>query len=151
MVLDRWVLTAAHCVVMARTKTATFRRSSPQEISILVGTNKLDGSGDLIPVEAIFRHPSYTGTSSTIDIALIKLARAPTGALQDGRGARRRIRRHPEPAGRHHHRHRLGPAEGGTPSPDLRAGQIQVLDREMCNTAMMEARAEDAAGASAMR
>ena len=42
------------------------------------GTNTLTpGSGDLIPVEAIFRHPSYSGTQFDFDIALIKLSRAP--------------------------------------------------------------------------
>jgi Trypsin len=39
-----------------------------------------------------------------------------------------------------------GLQEGARPSPQLRQAQIQVLDRDLCNTAMMEARAEDAAG-----
>jgi len=38
-----------------------------------------------------------------------------------------------------------GLQEGAAPSPDLRQAEIQVLDRDLCNTAMMEARAEDAA------
>jgi secreted trypsin-like serine protease len=77
LVLDRWVLTAAHCIHMPQ-DDGSFADLAPQDVSILVGTNTLaEGSGDLIPAEAIFRHPSYSGTRFDFDIALIKLSRAP--------------------------------------------------------------------------
>ncbi|MCX7286530.1 MAG: serine protease, partial [Rhodobacterales bacterium] len=82
LVMDRWVLTAAHCVHMPRDDGSYFD-ISPQDIAILVGTNELaPGKGDLIPVEAIFKHPSYVGTQFDFDIALVKLARAPKVPFQ---------------------------------------------------------------------
>ena len=146
MVMDRWVLTAAHCVHMAQ-EDGSFADLWPQDVSILVGTNQLvGGTGDLIPVEAIFRHPSYSGTQFDYDIALIKLSRAPQVAFQtvevpDGeygdilnrQGVTTIVTG-------------WGLQEGAAPSPELRQAEIQVLDRELCNTAMLEARAEDAAG-----
>lgn len=146
MVMDRWVLTAAHCVHFPQ-EDGSFADISPQEVSILVGTNTLaPGSGDLIPVEAIFRHPSYSGNQFDFDIALIKLSRAPQvpyqtvevpdaeyGDLLNQQGVSTIVTG-------------WGLTEGAQPSPELRQAQIQVLDRELCNTAMLEARAEDAAG-----
>ncbi|MES2914016.1 MAG: serine protease [Pseudomonadota bacterium] len=146
MVMDRWVLTAAHCVNMPQ-EDGTFADLKPEEVSILVGTNTLTpGSGDLIPVEAIFRHPSYSGTQFDFDIALIKLTRAPQvpfqtievpdaeyGDLLNRQGVTTIVTG-------------WGLTEGANPSPELRQAQIQVLDRELCNSSMLEARAEDAAG-----
>lgn len=146
MVMDRWVLTAAHCIHMPQ-EDGTFADLAPQDVSILVGTNTLaPGSGDLIPVEAIFRHPSYSGTQFDFDIALIKLSRAPQvpyqtvevpdaeyGDLLNKQGVTTIVTG-------------WGLQEGATPSPELRQAEIQVLDRDLCNTAMLEAKAEDAAG-----
>ncbi len=146
MVMDRWVLTAAPCIHMPQ-EDGSFADLWPQDVSVLVGTNTLTpGSGDLIPVEAIFRHPSYAGNQFDFDIALIKLSRAPQvpyqtvevpdaeyGDLLNQQGVTTIVTG-------------WGLAEGATPSPELRQAQIQVLDRELCNTAMLEARAQDAAG-----
>jgi secreted trypsin-like serine protease len=146
IVLDRWVLTAAHCIHMPK-DDGSFADLAPQDVSILVGTNTLaEGAGDLIPVEAIYRHPSYSGTQFDFDIALIKLSRAPQvpfqtievpdaeyGDLLNKQGVTTIVTG-------------WGLQEGANPSPELRQAQIQVLDRELCNTAMLEARAEDAAG-----
>lgn len=146
MVMDRWVLTAAHCVHMPQ-EDGSFADLRPDEVSILVGTNTLTpGSGDLIPVEAVFRHPSYSGNQFDFDIALIKLSRAPQvpyqtvevpdaeyGDILNQQGVTTIVTG-------------WGLQEGAAPSPQLRQAQIQVLDRELCNTAMLEARAEDAAG-----
>lgn len=146
MVMDRWVLTAAHCIHMPQ-EDGTFGDLASQDVSVLVGTNTLTpGSGDLIPVEAIFRHPSYTGTQFDFDIALIKLSRAPQvpyqtvevpdaeyGDLLNKQGVTTIVTG-------------WGLQDGATPSPELRQAEIQVLDRELCNTAMLEAKAEDAAG-----
>ena len=145
MVMDRWVLTAAHCIHMPQ-DDGSFADISPQDVAVLVGTNTLTpGSGDLIPVEAIFRHPSYSGDQFDFDIALIKLSRAPQvpyqtvevpdaeyGDLLNQQGVTTIVTG-------------WGLTEGATPSSDLRQAEIQVLDRELCNTAMLEARAEDAA------
>jgi secreted trypsin-like serine protease len=146
MVMDRWVLTAAHCVHMPQ-EDGSFADLAPQEVSILVGTNTLTpGAGDLIPVEAVFRHSSYVGTKFDFDIALIKLARAPQvpyqtievpdseyGDLLNQQGVTTIVTG-------------WGLQESAQPSPELRQAQIQILDRELCNTSMMEARAQDAAG-----
>lgn len=146
LVMDRWVLTAAHCVHMPQ-DDGTFADLKPTEVSVLVGTNTLTpGTGDLIPVEALFRHPSYQGTQFDFDIALIKLSRAPNvpfqtievpdaeyGDLLNQQGVTTIVTG-------------WGLQEGAQPSPQLRQAQIQVLDRQMCNTAMLEAKAEDAAG-----
>ena len=146
MVLDRWVLTAAHCINMQQ-EDGSFADLLPQDVSILVGTNRLaPGLGDLIPVEAIFRHPSYDGTKFDFDIALIRLSRAPQVPYQT-------VEVPDEGYGDLLNRQGVttivtgwGLQEGAAPSPELRQAEIQVLDREMCNAAMLEARAEDAAG-----
>ena len=146
LVMDTWVLTAAHCVHMPQ-DDGSFADLAPSEVAVLVGTNTLTpGSGDLIPVEAVFRHPSYLGTQFDFDIALLKLSRAPQvpfqtievpdaeyGDLLNRQGVTTIVTG-------------WGLTEGAQPSPELRQAQIQVLDRQMCNTAMLEARAEDAAG-----
>jgi len=146
LVLDQWVLTAAHCVHMAG-QDGVFSDLAPQELAILVGTNHLTpGAGDLIEVEAIFRHPSYSGDQFDYDIALIKLVRPPQvpyqtievpdaeyGDILNQQGVTTIVTG-------------WGLQEGAAPSPDLRQAEIQVLDRDLCNTAMMEARAEEAAG-----
>ncbi len=145
MVMDRWVLTAAHCIHMEQ-DDGSFADLAPQDVSILVGTNTLSpGAGDLIPVEAVFRHPSYIGTEFDFDIALIKLSRAPQvpyqtvevpdaeyGDILNQQGVTTIVTG-------------WGLQEGAQPSPELRQAQIQVLDRALCNQSMLEARAEDAA------
>ncbi len=146
LVMDTWVLTAAHCIHMGQ-EDGSYADLLPQDVAVLVGTNQLQpGKGDLIPVRAIFRHPSYLGTEFDFDIALIKLDRAPQvpfqtvevpdaeyGDLLNQQGVTTIVTG-------------WGLQEGAMPSPELRQAQIQVLDRTLCNSAMMEARAEDAAG-----
>jgi len=145
MVLDRWVLTAAHCVHMADAN-GNFGDLRPDAINIFVGSNTLaDGAGDLVPVEAIFRHPDYVGTEFDHDIALIKLARKPTsnyatitvpdsefGDRLDQPGVTTIVTG-------------WGLTEGGGRPEALRQTEIQMLDRNQCNQAMLEARADEAA------
>lgn len=145
MVLDRWVLTAAHCIHMSDDK-GVFRDINPAAVSVLVGTNSLaDGSGDLVPIEGIFRHPDYVGTEFDNDIALIKLARAPNvpfatikvpdaafGDYLDQPGVQTTVTG-------------WGLTEGGDHPEDLREVQIQMMDRNLCNEAMLETRADEAA------
>jgi len=146
LVMEQWVLTAAHCVHW-QGEDGTFADARPQEVSVLVGTTELiPGKGDLIRVEAVFKHPSYVGTEFDFDIALIKLARPPMvpyqtievpdaefGDILNKQGVATIVTG-------------WGLQEGARPSLELRQAEIQILDRDLCNTAMMEARAEDAAG-----
>lgn len=145
MVLDQWVLTAAHCVHMAD-PNGDYRDINPAAISILVGTNQLaEGQGDAVPVEAIYRHPAYVGTEFDNDIALIKIARAPEvpyqtikvpdaefGDLLDQPGVRTIVTG-------------WGLIEGAQRTEMMREAEIQMLSRDMCNRMMLEARAEAAA------
>lgn len=145
LVMDQWVLTAAHCVVLLN-EDMTSTNLWPQDIAILAGTNTLaPDKGDLIPVEAIFVHPSYERTLFDFDIALIKLARPPqvptqTIGVPDAEYAG--ILNQPGVTtivtG-------WGLTEGAVMTADLRQAEIQMLDREMCNTSLMEVRAADAA------
>jgi secreted trypsin-like serine protease len=143
LVLDTWVLTAAHCVHWQDDNGEWFD-IDPAKLGVLVGTNKLDGSGDKIVAEAIFKHPSYVGTDLDYDIALIKLSRAPSvpyqtievpdadfGSVLNQPGVTTIVTG-------------WGLQNGAQPSPELRQAEIQMLDRDQCNTAMMEARAAEA-------
>lgn len=145
MVLDRWVLTAAHCVHMAD-PNGVYRDLDPRAISILVGTNQIAGTeGDAVPVEAIFTHPAYVGTEYDNDIALIKLARAPQAAYQtitvpdaqfgdmlDQPGVRTVVTG-------------WGLTNGAQRTNEMMQAEIQMLSRQQCNQVMLEARAQAAA------
>lgn len=144
MVLDQWVLTAAHCVHMVDDNGEPFD-VDPVMLSVVVGTNRLDGSGDRIPVVATYHHPEYSDAGLDYDIALIRLARAPNVPYQTVEvpdSAFGDILREPGitaiVTG-------WGLQNGGEQSDQLRQTQIQMLDRDMCNNTMLEARAEDAA------
>jgi len=144
LVMDTWVLTAAHCVHM-EDDDGSYYDVEPGQFEVLVGSNQLaPGSGDVVPVEAIFKHPSYIGYVFDYDIALIKLARAPNapyqtievpdaeyGDILNQQGVTTIVTG-------------WGLQDGALPSPDLRQAEIQILDRETCNAAMMEAKAADA-------
>lgn len=144
LVLDTWVLTAAHCIHMADDQGEWFD-VDPKAISILVGTNKLDGTGDVVPVEKIVKHPSYLGTQFDYDIALIKLARAPTVPYKTIEVPDANFAQVLNQPGVTTIVTGWGLQNGGKLSPELRQAQIQMLDRDLCNTAMMEARADEAA------
>ncbi len=146
LVLDQWVLTAAHCIHIQE-RDGGFSDLRPDEFSVLAGTSALaPGKGDPIPVEAEFRHPSYAPDIFDFDIALIKLARAPGvpdktievpdaeyGSLLNRQGVTTIVTG-------------WGLQEGARPSPELRQAQIQILHRNLCNAALLEARAEEATG-----
>ncbi len=143
MVMDRWVLTAAHCVHMAD-EAGNGADLAPGDFDILVGTNLLDGSGDRVPVEAVFTYPSYSVNDFDYDIALVKLARAPTSAYRTVEvpdATYGDILREPGittvVTG-------WGLQAGAVPSSQLMQAQIQMLDRDMCNQVLMDGRAEEA-------
>lgn len=145
MVLDTWVLTAAHCIHM-KDPNGNYLDLNPQAISVLVGTHDIaPGNGDMVPVEAIFRHPNYVGGDFDHDIALVKLARAPQtsyktikvpdaefGDMLDQPGVRTIVTG-------------WGLMEGEAHSAKMREAEIQMLSRDMCNQMMLEARAKVAA------
>lgn len=143
MLLDRWVLTAAHCVHMQDDQG--WFDLAPQQINIFVGSNTLaPGQGDLVPVEKIIKHPNYVGWEFDNDIAVIKLARAPNarystikvpdqefGDMLDQPGVTTIVTG-------------WGLTDGGGRPETLRQAEIQMLDRDLCNQAMLEARADEA-------
>jgi secreted trypsin-like serine protease len=144
MVLDTWVLTAAHCVHMADAD-GEWGDLPPTFLSVLVGTNTLaPGQGDLVPVAAVFRHPDYVGTAYDHDIALIRLARKPNapyatvqipdaafGDMLDQPGVVTTVTG-------------WGLTEGGTHPQAMHQAEIQMIDRQLCNETLLEARAEEA-------
>ena len=132
MVLDQWVLTAAHCVHMADDQ-GVGQDLAPGDFSILVGTNRLDGSGDAVPVEAVFRHPSYHAAALDYDIALVKLARRPTAPFKTIEIPDANFGDVLRQPGITTVVTGWGLQNGGNLSPELRQAQIQMLDREMCN------------------
>lgn len=144
MILDTWVLTAAHCVHMADAN-GVYRDLNPQALAVLVGTNVLaEGNGDKISIEKIIRHPAYVGEDFDNDIALIKLSRAPNvpyetievpdadfGDYLDQPGVRTVVTG-------------WGLIEGAQRVAEMRQAEIQMLSRDNCNQVMLDARAQAA-------
>ncbi|MEP2530329.1 serine protease [Shimia sp.] len=144
LVLDRWVLTAAHCIHMADDE-GTYRDIDPSRFNIVVGTNHLaHGNGDMVPVEAVFRHPGYVGTEFDNDIALIKLARAPGVQYQTITVPDAEFGDYLEQPGVTTYVTGWGLIEGAQNPDRLREVQIQMMERDMCNGLLLEARAEEA-------
>lgn len=145
MLLDRWVLTAAHCIHMSDDK-GVYRDINPKAVSVLVGTNSLtDGTGDLVPIEAIYRHPDYIGSEFDNDIALVKLARVPNAAFATIKVPDAEFGDYLDQPGVTTTVTGWGLTEGGDHPEDLHEVQIQMMDRNLCNQAMLESRAEEAA------
>ncbi|VDC25233.1 serine protease [Pseudogemmobacter humi] len=143
LVLDQWVLTAAHCVHQMDRDGQGFDLA-PTDFSIVVGTNRLDGSGDRVPVEAIYVHPSYSVTDLDYDLALVKLARKPNVPYQTVEVPDAEFGDILREPGITTYVTGWGLQNGGRPASELQQAQIQMLDREMCNNLMLEARAEEA-------
>ncbi len=144
MVLDQWVLTAAHCVHMAD-EDGTYFDIDPQRFNIVVGTNHLaDGNGDVVPVEAVYRHPSYRGDEFDHDIALIKLARAPQAPYETISIPDAEFGDYLEQPGVTTYVTGWGLIEGAQNPDKLREVQIEMMERDMCNGLLLEARAQEA-------
>ncbi|TKZ18028.1 serine protease [Shimia litoralis] len=144
MILDNWVLTAAHCIHMADDQ-GVYRDIHPSRFAVVAGTNKLDGgSGDMIPVEAVFRHPSYDGNEFDHDVALIKLQRAPRVRYETIKVPDAEFGDILERPGVTTIVTGWGLTEGGNHPDRLHETQIQMLDRDMCNSMLLEARATEA-------
>lgn len=144
MVLDTWVLTAAHCVHM-QDDEGNWADLPPEAIEVFVGSTLLQpGAGDLVPVQAIHRHPDYVGTGFDNDIALIHLARAPRAAFETIQVPDKEFGDYLDQPGITTIVTGWGLTEGGDHPEALRQTEIQMMDREMCNATLIEARAEAA-------
>ena len=147
LVLDTWVLTAAHCVHMQDEK-GNFFDVKPDRIVVLAGTNHLaPGQGDIITVEKIVRHPDYVGTEFDHDIALIKLTRAPKVPYQTITVPDTDFGDKLDQPGTPTIVTGWGLVNGGGHPADMYQTQIQVMARDMCNNAILEARANEASEA----
>lgn len=144
MLLDRWVLTAAHCVNMADDEGGYFDLA-PQTFGVLVGTNRLtpDG-GDLVPVQSIHIHPEYHGDSFDHDIALIQLTRAPRAPYSTINVPDAEFGDYLDQPGVVTVVTGWGLVDGGAHPTEMREAEIQMMDRNQCNASMLEARAVEA-------
>ena len=145
LVLDTWVLTAAHCVHM-QDEGGAWGDLPPEAISVFVGANTLGPAmGETIPAAEVFRHPGYVGTEFDNDIALIRLARKPAvpyatiqvpdaefGDYLDRPGVVTVVTG-------------WGLLAGGSHPEALHEAEIQMMDRDLCNQTLLQARAEAAA------
>lgn len=145
LILDRWVLTAAHCIYISNGK-GQYGMIRPEAIRVVAGTNKLaPGSGDAIEVATIIRHADYNPQTFDNDIALIKLARPPqvkVGTVRVPDAAAGDVL---EQAGIRATVTGWGLTEDGSHPGDLLQAQIEMLPRDACNQALLEARAQVAA------
>lgn len=71
LVAERFVVTAAHC---------SENISSPaDQVQVLVGARRLDGSGQRVDVARVTLHPSYNPETADYDVAVWELARPVSG------------------------------------------------------------------------
>lgn len=81
LIASVWILTAAHCVYHEDERDFSLTAVQRGEMFVLAGTNYLEnGEGELIEVAAIYAHPQYDPVAIDNDIALIRLAHAPSSA-----------------------------------------------------------------------
>jgi len=145
LILDTWVLTAAHCVHMKNSK-GVYRDLLPRRFNVVVGTNVLaKGRGDIVPVRAVYRHPGYRGTEFDNDIALIKLNRKPVVPYRTIRIPDAEFGDQLDQPGVTTIVTGWGLTEGGNHPDRLHETHIQMLARNTCNSMLMGARAEEAA------
>ncbi len=145
MLLDQWVLTAAHCV-HGQAPDGRWGDYNPAAISVLAGSNDLaPGQGDVVPAAEIFVHPDYVGTEYDHDIALIRLARAPAVPFATIQVPDAAFGDYLDQPGVVTVVTGWGLTEGGAQPAALRQAEIQMMDRALCNAALMEAKAEEAA------
>ena len=121
MVLDTWVLTAAHCIHMER-EDGPWADLAPDVIRVLVGTNTLaPGKGD-IGLIRLARKP-------TAAYATVQIPDAGFGDTLDQPGVVTTVTG-------------WGLTDGSTQTDAMHQAEIQVMDRDLCNTALRDSRAE---------
>lgn len=144
MLLDTWVLTAAHCVFMQDAQ-GNWGTLVPQALSVLVGTNDLaPRQGDAVPVAGVFVHPGYAGPPYDNDIALLRLARPPQAQYATIKIPDAEFGDYLEQPGVVTTVTGWGLTEGGGRPASLRQADIQMMDRSQCNAALLEAKANEA-------
>ncbi len=74
LISDRWVLTAAHCVVDSQSG----QQLSTNSVAVLVGALDIFdlNQGELLEVDDVIIHPAYVPSTFANDIALVELSRA---------------------------------------------------------------------------
>lgn len=74
---DRWVLTAAHCIGNGwyGSDGALFANRN-----VRLGSYSAQSGGLLLPLDAVVVNKGFTSTANGFDVALLRLARAPTSA-----------------------------------------------------------------------
>ena len=121
MVLDTWVLTAAHCIHMERAD-GTWADLAPDVIRVLIGTNTLaTGKGDIALIR-LARKP-------TAAYATVQIPDAAFGDTLDQPGVVTTVTG-------------WGLTDGGTQTDARLPAEIQVMDRDLCNAALRDSRAE---------
>lgn len=145
LVLDQWVLTAAHCIHM-QDRDGSYFDLHPSQLTILVGTNTIaPGQGDNVPVAGIFRYPNYNPDGWDGDVALIKLARRPNANYRTIKVPDQDFGDVLDQAGVPTVVTGWGLVNGGKHPDRMYQAEIQMLSRDMCNESMMKARAQVAA------
>ncbi|MCI5078567.1 serine protease [Oricola sp.] len=144
MIQKDWVLTAAHCVVEKRDDG--YYIIDPATTRIMVGTNRISNEGDFVEVSQIVVHEGYDPNGFDNDIALIKLGRVPNASFKTitiPTAEYADVLERPDTktivTG-------WGRTEAGTPSRELREGEIKIIDRNICNAAIMAGPVKAAAG-----
>jgi secreted trypsin-like serine protease len=134
IIASTWILTAAHCVY-DEAPDHSLSQTRPAEIQVLVGTNVLAvGDGEFIDVTGIYPHPDYDPTLIDNDIALIRLAHAPTDPdVAFVRLPTLAAEAEYAPAGGTAIVTGWGRLQNGRFPEDLMQVQIQMLAREDCN------------------
>lgn len=69
LVSNRWIMTAAHCVV----DPDTGQQRRPVEVGFLLGTRDLENGGTFDLVSRVVVHPEYNPVTTENDIALLEL------------------------------------------------------------------------------
>lgn len=144
LILDQWVLTAAHCI-HHQDKNGKYFDLHPSQITVLTGTNTIaPGQGDNVPVAGIFRYPNYNPKGWDGDVALIKLARRPNSNYRTIQVPDQNFGDVLDQAGVPTVVTGWGLVNGGTHPNRMYQAQIQMMSRDSCNEALMKARVRPA-------
>jgi secreted trypsin-like serine protease len=134
MITDRWVLTAAHCVIsIADNGDASLMAADT--FAIAVGDNKWP-AGEWIGVDKVIAHPKYNPATTDNDIALMRLERAPQAPYQAITLLAKQDESRYVPANAGVTVIGWGLTQGGgEPSKDLLRVDLKVLNRAKCRLA----------------
>jgi len=144
MILDEWVLTAAHCVEEPDAN-GVMTMVTPDNFEVFLGSNVLrQGVGDKIAVQAIFMHPDYDRNEFDSDIALVKLVRKPNVPFTTIQVPTAELGAQLDQPGVPSFVTGWGLIDGMVRPEEMRQGRIEVLPRDQCNGFMMDLRAKGA-------